>query len=492
MLETAPANSSSGSCQVRSLSLRDPAGQLFDVDGRLIRILRKTGLASPKAFLESKTVMRWISEGRFVRLSPLESSDAEAFINTVADNLFFPVSDADIAVESLRLPFVSYPSEWPSEMLFEAGMLTLDLAEALLAEGLGLKDASAHNVLFDGPKAVFVDLLSIESRNPKDAVWLAYGQFARNFLNPILAQQYFGLSPHATFGVYRDGLWPKDLYAMCSFVQRWFPPFLTQATIPFVLGGGEKASGVAKYQARLETSAEKSHFILSALFSRLRSAMKRASSRMNAKKSFWSQYTAEHLPYDPDQFDEKKVFVEDVLRQFNPTMVLDVGCNTGEFSRLAANLGSKVVAIDTDAVAVGKTWQMAKRESLDILPLVVDLSSPTPAAGWLNRERTSFLERSKNTFDVVLMLAVAHHMIITDGLPIAEVFEAASLLTKDILVVEFVSPHDPMFQALAKGRYFPDYNQAHFEQCLSKRFSILKKCEVSNSGRTLYSLRKRA
>jgi hypothetical protein len=78
-------------------------------------------------------------------------------------------------LEHSKVDFPSFPYEWPPEMLHAAGVLTLELAQAALDDGMGLKDASPYNV-FQGPNPVFVDVLSFERRDPRDFTWLAYGQ----------------------------------------------------------------------------------------------------------------------------------------------------------------------------------------------------------------------------------------------------------------------------------------------------------------------------
>src|SRR5690349_129632 len=94
-------------------------------------------------------------------------------------------SNPGMILEHERIPFPSYPYEWAAPMLHAAGRLTLDLAASLAKEGMGLKDATPYNILFRGPQPVFVDLLSIERRDPRDAIWLPYAQFVRMFLSPL-------------------------------------------------------------------------------------------------------------------------------------------------------------------------------------------------------------------------------------------------------------------------------------------------------------------
>jgi ribosomal protein L11 methylase PrmA len=182
------------------------------------------------------------------------------------------------------------------------------------------------------------------------------------------------------------------------------------------------------------------------------------------------------------------------LAQIAPRQVLDVGCNTGHFSVLAAARGARVVSIDSDAVVVGQVWRRAIANDLDILPLVVDLSRPTPAIGWRNRECSSFLERAAAGFDLVLMLAVLHHLLVSERIPLEEIIALAADLTTDYLIIEFVPPEDPMFRRIARGRdeLFESFDQRAFEKMSERKFTIVQSQQLAQTGRRLYLLRKSA
>jgi SAM-dependent methyltransferase len=177
-----------------------------------------------------------------------------------------------------------------------------------------------------------------------------------------------------------------------------------------------------------------------------------------------------------------------------PKRVLDVGANTGHFSAIAARNGASVVAIDSDEAVAGAIWRRARTEKLDILPLVVNLAQPTPASGWRNRECPSFLERAAGHFDLVMMLAVVHHMLATERVPLDEIVALAAELTTDWLLVEFVAPEDPMFRRISRGRdaLYAYLNADLFERIARERFDIVRQQKFAGSERTLYLLRKKS
>jgi hypothetical protein len=152
-----------------------------------------------------------------------------------------------------------------------------------------------------------------------------------------------------------------------------------------------------------------------------------------------------------------------------------------------------VVAVDHDPTVVGQVWRDADAEGLDVLPLVVDISKPSPRIGWRNSEVPSFLDRAEGRFDLVMMLAVLHHLIVQDRIPLQDVLRLASDLTTDALVIEFVPPSDPLFQKIARGRdhLHADLTEEKFESAAGQFFDIAASKKLAETNRTVYLMRKR-
>jgi SAM-dependent methyltransferase len=375
-------------------------------------------------------------------------------------------------------------------MLYGAGRLTLDLAESALTEGFGLKDATPYNVLFRGPKPVFVDLLSFEKRDPRDPVWKPYAQFARAFLLPLLANKYFGLELKQLFLANRDGLEPEEVYGLCGITQKLRTPFLTLVSIPTWLASKSGKDQAKIYRERRLGSAMQTSYVLDLLFKRRQ--LKKVEP-LGRRRSEWTDYVSFNKSHAPDYLAEKQDFVEHALREFKPRNVLDVGCNTGYFSRIAAKGGASVVAIDQDPATVGELWRESAASRLNILPLVVDLTRPSPSVGWRNGENLSFLERAQGAFDLVLMLAVIHHMLVCERVPLDEILSLAVDLTTDLLIVEFVAPDDPMFQRLARGRdhLFKDLTNDAFRNACLRLFDVVLCRRLAGAHRWVYLLKKK-
>lgn len=470
----------------RLVSFRDPSGQLVVSRNRVFRLVTDDAWDSTDRFLSTPLSKQLIGEGKLIETERIDPQAIQIILN--GDSEHSPYSKV---LEHRLIGFASYPYEWPPEMLLAAGELTLELMERLLADGFGLKDASAYNILFDGPRPVFVDLLSIEQRNQLDPTWMAYAQFIRNFIRPLLAIKHFGLGLDQTFRVYRDGLQPEHLFRMSSFSQKLRPQFLTSVSFPALLSRMQPERYEKIYESRLSSSSEQAHFILHRQIRGLHRKLRATAPDPN-RKSTWTNYETSdnrEKSYIPD----KDSFVREVFHLARPKRVLDVGCNEGHFSLLAARSGCSVVSIDQDVAVVGSLWRQADREQVNILPLVVDITRPTAGLGWRNRETRGFLDRAIGTFDCVLMLAVIHHMLVTERIPLREILQLAWELTTDRLIIEWVDPADSMFRLLTRGnqKLYEHLSRESFERIAGSYFSFESKQVLSGETRTLYVMRRR-
>ena len=474
-------------------SFRDPGGFLIRKDGRLFRVIYKPFVPHAQRFLESKTARKFTETGRFIPTRTLDPAQFEPFWQQSVRQHNSENTELGLLVEHEQVAFPSFPYEWPPEMLHSAGQLTIDLALALLEEGLGLKDATPYNVLFRGPNGVFIDLLSVEQRDPRDVTWLPFAQFERSILLPLLAYQKFHMPLDQIFLTHRDGLEPGELYYWASTLQKLTPPMLTLCSIPTWLRGRAEATGTALYREKHLSDPAKAKFILQSLLKGLRAKLEKLKPR-KGKGSHWADYMASSPSYKPEEFAVKEKFVRESLAQFPSRTALDIGCNNGHYSAIAARAGASVVSIDSDPDLMGELWRTAKAQQLDILPLIVNISRPTPAVGWRNQENPSFLERATGAFDIVFMLAVIHHIMVTDGVPLLSILEMASELTRGVMVIEFVGSNDPMFRRIVHGRenLYEGLNTEMFEACCQPYFQIVRSIRVGESDRWLYLLKKRS
>ena len=177
--------------------------------------------------------------------------------------------------------------------------------------------------------------------------------------------------------------------------------------------------------------------------------------------------------------------VNSYRRKCNPREVWDLGANTGVFSRIASEHHTRVIAFDQDPYCVEAHYLQSRKDDLDILPLVANLSNPTPAIGWENQERRSLLQRA--SADTVLALALIHHLTITNNVPLENLAKFFAKICR-WLIIEFVPKEDAKVQFLLAHRddIFPDYTRDGFERAFSRCFSVESRTEIRSSQRTLF------
>jgi len=459
-------------------SLRDPAGYLVTCGDRLVRVIRPEYKAEYLELLNASWLQEECKHQNVASFRILGTREALELIGPEAENC--------LCVEHNVIKFPSFPTEWPLEMLSAASELTLSLCQKALNHGAGLKDATPFNVLFRGSSPVFIDILSFEKRSAGDPTWLAYGQFIRSFLLPMALDAHHTTPSHSVFLSHRDGIEPAEAYNLLSIFARFISPFFSMVTMPFFLESKAAQQSSKVYATIKLSNPDQATFILGSLFTRLLRTIK-STARRKRSRSVWHNYN-DICTYSSKDFSHKSAFVEQFLQTSTPERVLDIGCNTGHFSFLAARYGAEVVSTDLDSEVVGMLWQRAFAEKANILPLVVNLARPTPALGWRNRETPSFLERAEGYFDAIFMLAVIHHLLVSDRVPLDEIMQQAAKLTTKWMVIEYVGPDDSQFKRLLRGReaLYTYFTRDYFEVELAKHFDIVRKEEVVATGRWLY------
>ena len=207
------------------------------------------------------------------------------------------------------------------------------------------------------------------------------------------------------------------------------------------------------------------------------------------EQSVWGEYSRDNT-YDDEEKKNKHEFISNYFSKINPNKILDLGCNNGEYAKLALKSGCKsVVGLDYDLNAIDEAYLIAKKEKINFLPLYFDVSNPSSNIGWYQKERKGFLERL--SFDCVIALAFEHHLAIAKNIPLNDVIQwITSLAPKGI--IEFVPKNDPTIQSMIKlkGDIFPDYSYDNFEKILSNLTKITSKKIISKSGRILFSYEK--
>jgi len=462
-------NGSLDTIQFHPASFRDPAGRILERDGRILRVITGEAAAADFTWIrDSGTLDLAMQSGRLIATREIPAADVGLDRPGVRHVL-----------EHARVPFVSYPYEWPFAALQAAALLHLDLQLDLLPHDVTLVDASAYNVQFLGSRPVFIDVLSLR-RYEEGAIWAGHRQFCEQFLNPLLLQSCCGVPFNAWYRGAMEGVAGADLAAVLPWHDKMSWRVLMHVVAPARLQRAAHADRVDAGAAVRRRPLAKAAF--AHILKGLRNWIARLTPRWAAGDG-WTAYTRTHT-YSSDETGEKQRLVAEFTGSCRPQLLLDMGCNTGEYSRVALDAGAgAVVGLEADPATADMAFRGASARSF--LPLVMDAADPSPARGWRSAERHSFTERA--TFDGVIALAFAHHLAIGRNVPLDQVIEWITGLAPRGLI-EFVQKDDPTVQRMLALRedIFPDYSLDHFAGLLARRVRIIMQQPVSAAGRVVF------
>ena len=439
----------------------------------MLRALSEQGLADWQALVASDLFRRSVAEGKLVATEPIPYDDG------LPAELRGAGYGAVLAHE--RVPFVSYPYEWPFGMLRDAALLQLELLLGALDEGLMLKDATPYNVQWRGARPLFVDVGSFE-RLQAGEPWAGYRQFCMLFLYPLLLQAYRGVPFQPWLRGSLEGISPTECRSLLSARDRFRRGVLAHVVLHARL---ESRYGDRRRDVKGELRAAGFHEgLIRANVRRLEKLVRRL--RWEPGRSAWSDY-AEESPYTEADAAAKEAFVREAVAGRRRRLAWDLGCNDGRYTRIAAEGAEYTVALDADAAVVEELYGTLRGEgSATILPLVADVADPSPGLGWRGLERIRLEDRGRP--DLTLCLALLHHVVISANIPVAAFLDwLASLRTE--LVIELPTREDPMVWRLlaAKGPDAnPDYGTETFERALSENWEVARREVLPSGTRILY------
>lgn len=465
---------------MKTLSWRDPAGFVTKLDGRIFRAVHPSHADDVQALIEAPWYREGVDKGWF------------ASSEWVANNGAGLLPKMEVRwLEHRALYFPSYPHEITALQLYDAALLTLAIARKALDNGWMIKDASAWNVLFEHGRPVFCDILSFE-RFDNTGIWKAYGQFFRHFIIPLLIHRSAGVQPSAWFLLHRDGVEPEAARPLLRGWRGWRQPALEAVTLPALFG---RRGGAARTRKPAATdNPALSVFLFGRMLTRLERHIEALRPGARAQPTKWENYEAERDHYSASDVSGKSAFVATMLARSDIRTVLDLGCNAGEFSKIAAAAGKAVVAADFDPGALSRLYGQLREQHLSISPVLLDIGRPTPAVGWMNGEVDSFMARARGQFDCILALGLVHHLLVSERASLAMIMDFFLAMDPAFLLVEWIEPEDRRFAEIAgiNEALYADLSMAAFERTFAQHYVIERKETLAVGGRTLFFFRRRS
>ncbi len=449
-------------------SFRDPSGFLFWKDNYLYRQINESYRKDYSYLMSSGLYQDLINKDLLIPHREIEDTAFSDYYKLISPEL---------------IPFISYPYEWSFSQLKDAALLTLEIQKLALSYGMVLKDASAYNIQFKNGKPIFIDTLSFEIYK-EGSPWVAYKQFCQHFLAPLALIAFKDFRLNQLLRVFIDGV-PLDLASSVLPIYTYLKPsILLHMHLHAKTQKRYENKDISKDINKRKVSGNSLKFLVDSLFSAVNKL------KWKAVGTEWVDY------YDGDSYTEqgfnnKKCIVKEFLDIVKPKKVWDLGANNGVFSRIAMEQGAQVVSFDIDAACVDNNYNCAKKkDDKNLLPLVLDLVNPSAGIGWDNIERLSVPDRGPA--DLVMGLALIHHLSISNNVPFKKIAEFFRKLGKH-MIIEFVPKQDKKVQKLLLTRkdIFEDYIEECFEEEFGAFFDIEMKMPIEDSLRTLYLMKRK-
>lgn len=431
-------------------------------------------------FYENNQVYRQLTSQKSITL--MEQLLASDLYGKLKDDLIETSMYQDV-MHHQKVNLITYPYEWSFSMLADAALVQLNILSDGIKEGFLLKDGSGYNtVLFNG-RMVFIDLLSIGNLSEFN-LWEGYHQFCEHFLYPLMLKVYKGMNFQSIWRGTIDGVGTSDFAKMLTIGDYFRRGVMLHGVLKNKLGKIDRVDT----KATVHLSKDQKIVSIKRLANNLLELVNRL--RNSHSASIWTDY-AQQNTYIDGKYELKKEFIQNYVKTLSPTATLvDIGCNTGDFSAIASQHVILVKSVDFDADCIDRIYLKIKNGHLknNIVPIVADLMNMSPSLGWDLKERKDLITRLKS--DAFLVLALIHHLCISKNLPLSYFAEFLRKLAPEG-IVEWVGIEDPMVQVLLKNRknIFADYTWENFKNEIEKFFSIEKIFEFENSNRKLCVIR---
>lgn len=433
-------------------SFRDPASQVYVKPQKVAREIRKSYYPEYDQLMKSGLYQELVDKGYLIPHRQCYRGD-----------------DYLVILPDL-VPFITYPYEWSFAQLQEAAFVTLETNRIAMNYGMMLKDASAYNIQMVDNRMCLIDTCSFMVYHP-GMPWGSYPQFLRNFLSPMVLIKWD--NPYTALKLLQthiDGI-PVPMAASRM-------PLSTR------FSGGMWAhifSQSLKFAVDPKRSVKMNKVVLTSLLNNLYSFV----STMKYKPIAGEFLKYSELgSYSQESLTSKLKQVNRMIQLCPGKSYLDLGSNTGVYSKMAAQYGNNVIAIDANHDCIHSLYY-----SQGVLPLVVDICQPSPGIGWANTERKSFWDRVGKV-DCIMALAILHHLCLKNNVPLDMVADLLKDHTQH-LIIEWVPPDDPKAQQIMGTKKVPVYDELTFLDAFDRWFRVVETAKIQGSMRVLYYMERK-
>jgi SAM-dependent methyltransferase len=409
-------------CEFDPGSAVDPAGRIFRSKGRIFRGIYGPHENVALSVLSAAQMNHWFDAG----LIPTWKAG-------------FSLPDFPLVLEHKTIPFMTIRSEWPAEGLKDAALCYLRVASTIAEAGYCLKDAHPWNVLFERTTPYFIDWGSIRPLSELNLdFW--YFQFRKYFLMPLCL---FSLKQ----GRLARALLHEHIIGVGNCI----------IDLPFTYPFPERPYRIWEKRSLLSPSR---------FFNELADYVSGLS--LPPIDGEWVNYEQPRFQTieNPEVIRQKDRIVQRLIVEDPYATVLDIGCNYGLHSEIAASLGKQVVAVDAEEQCINDLFLRTKKAGRDILVLFMDFLWPNGDSGIVNSIPSA---HRRLACDTTLSMALVHHLVFKQYVNFDSIAYNISNFTRKKAIVEFVPADDEHVSKWSPER-FPWYTLENFIKAMLKYF----------------------
>jgi len=450
-------------------SFKDPEGYITEINNTYFRVIAQQYQQEYDHLMQSGLYQELVTKYLLIPHTELQKADTR--------------EDCYKLLMPQQIHCVVYPFEWGFYQWKKMVLNYLEINKIALRYGMILKDASPYNFTFINQECILFDTSSFTFfREPE--TWKPYRQFCEEILAPFTLMHFNSLQWSRLSGAFITGLplelvtkelsWKSHLNITCLLHLHWHAKFKNKK--------GQKAA-VKKVSGFSNTQ-------LLSLWQQINDSINSWDIKPDTEKK-WENYYAEDIKL-PSYLQDKENTVTEWIQNIQPQTTLDIGANTGKFSFIAAKYSKNVLALESDANCADQLYAASNLlEGNNVTIIHADITEPSPALGWANAEKKALRDRLQG--DLLLALAVIHHLSIGRNVPLPFIAAEFARITSNYAIIEFIPRQDPQLQTLLENKkdIYSHYTEANFTASFSKYFQLIRMHQCQDSERKLFLWQKK-